>query len=184
MTVGKKIRQLRQSKGWSLAELAKRSGVSLSSLSRMETGKMTGTLESHMDVARAFGIRVTELYASLEPAGPAAELHRAEETSTRALISGKESTFRVLTSGALQKEMLPLQVSLPPKKSTPHERAPEGTEKFIYVLKGSLEASVGEERFQLRPGDSLYFQASLPHFLTNSGSGPAVALCLSAPPAL
>lgn len=183
MTIGKKIRQLRQGKGWSLAELAKHSGVALSTLSRIETGKMTGTLESHTDVARAMGVRLTELYASIDPAGPAAEMHREEEPA-RSLIAGKETRLHVLTGNALQKEMLPLRITLPPKKSTPKERAAEGTEKFLYLLKGQLEVVVGEERFRLKTGDSVYFQASLPHLLANPGTSAAVALCVSSPPAL
>lgn len=181
--VGKIIRQFRQAKDWSLAELSKQSGVALSTLSRIETGRMTGTLESHVQIARSLGVRLAELYAALDPAGPATELHRAGERS-RVSYSGREAHVRFLAHSSLQKRMLPVKVHLPPRKSTSRERSPDGTEKFVYVLKGLLEISVGEETVKLKPGDALYFRASLPHTFINPGTTPLLALCISAPPAL
>ena len=183
MTLGRKLREMRQKKDWSLADLAKRSGVALSSLSRMETGKMTGTLESHLRVARALGARVSELYASLDPAGPAVEVRQAEETGDT-LVAGKGAVLAVLASTPLQKKMLPALVHLAPKKSTQKQRGPAGSERFIYVLKGQLEAAVGDQVVRAGTGESLYLQASLPHTLMNPGSTPAVALRVTTPPAL
>lgn len=183
MGVGKIIRQFRQAKDWSLAELSSRSGVALSSLSRMETGRMTGTLESHVRISRALGIRLTELYAPLDPAGPNTELHRAKEAA-RSSYTGRDTHFQLLTRSSLRKQMLPVRLELPPHKNTSREQSPEGTEKFVYLLKGHLEVSVGEETIALKPGDALYFRASLLHGFTNSGATPVQALCVSAPPAL
>ncbi len=183
MALGRKIRELRQTKDWSLAELAKRSGVALSSLSRMETGKMTGTLESHLRVARALGVRVSELYASLDPVGPAVEIQQAQE-GTDQVISGKGATLVLLASSPLQKKMLPALIHLPPKKSTQKQRGPAGSERFIYVLKGQLEATVGEQTVRANAGESLYLQASLPHTLANAGAAPLWAVSVTCPPTL
>lgn len=183
MTLGRKLREMRQKKDWSLAELAKRSGVALSSLSRMETGKMTGTLESHLRIARALGARVSELYASLDPAGPAVEVRPAEETAD-SITAGKGASLSVLASTPLQKRMLPVLVHLAPKKSAQRQRGPAGSERFIYVLKGQLEATVGDQVVRAGTGESLYLQASLPHTLTNPGSIPLLALSVTTPPTL
>ncbi len=177
MHIGKTLRQLRQTKGWSLAELSKHSGVALSSLSRIETGRMTGTLESHVQISRALGVRLADLYAAVDPAGPATEIHRTQE-------EGREVHFRLLTRSSLQKRMLPVRLQLNPHKNTSKERCPEGTEKLVYLLKGQLEVTVGEERIKLKTGDALYFRASLPHEFANTSTSPALALCVSSPPAL
>lgn len=182
MVIGKILRQFRQAKGWSLAELSKHSGVALSTLSRIETARMTGTLESHVKIAQALGVRLAEFYAALDP-GPALELLRNEEAS-RVSYSGREAHVHLLSRSSLQKQMLPVKLQLPPHKSTSRERSPEGTEKFVYVLKGLLEVSVGEETVRLKPGDSLYVRASLPHGFANPGAAPVLALCVSAPPSL
>ena len=175
MTFGRKLREIRQKKDWSLAELAKRSGVALSSLSRMETGKMTGTLESHLRIARALGARVSELYASLDPAGPAVEVRKAEELSDP-VLAGK--------GALLQKKMLPVLVHLAPKKSTPQQRGPAGSERFLYVIKGQLEAKIGDQVARAETGESLYLQAFLPHTLSNTGSTSLLALSVTTPPTL
>ena len=183
MTIGRKLREFRQAKDWSLAELAKRSGVALSSLSRMETGKMAGTLDSHLRIARALGIRLSELYAGLDAPGPAAEVKRAEEPADP-LSTGKGAFLRVLASAPLQKKMLPMLVHLPPKQSTQKQRGPAGSERFLYVLKGQLEVTVGEQKVRAGPGDTIYLQASLPHLLTNAGSTPVQAVSVTCPPSL
>ena len=183
MTLGKKLKDFRQARDWSLAELAKRSGVALSSLSRIETGKMTGTLESHLKVARALGVRLSELYASLDVPGPTVELKRAEDPSDQ-IAEGKGATLSVLTSTPLQKKMLPALLRLAPKKNTQKQRGPAGSERFLYVLKGQLEATVGDQTARAGAGETLYLQASLPHTLSNPGPIPLLALSVTCPPTL
>ena len=56
MNIGSVIRNLRKSQGLTLLKLSEMSKVALATLSRIETGKMTGTLESHMQIARALEI--------------------------------------------------------------------------------------------------------------------------------
>lgn len=183
MNLGPRIRQLRQTKGWSLADLSKRSGVALSSLSRIETGRMTGTLESHIDVARALGVRVSELYATLDLQGPAVEVRSAAQVRER-YATAKGAAFAVLTGSSLQKKMLPALIRLPSRKGTSSERGPAGSERFLYVLQGQMQLTAGDEKFKLGPGDSAYLQASTPHSLLNVGPGPLQAISVTCPPVL
>ncbi len=183
MNLGTRIRQLRQMKGWSLADLSKRCGVALSSLSRIETGRMTGTLESHLEIARALGVRVSELYATLDLTGPGVEVKTSGDLR-REQLSSKGAALAVLTEAALQKKMLPVLVRLPPKKGSSAERGPAGSERFLYVLQGHLQLTAGEERFRLGPGDSAYLQASTPHRLANAGPGTLLAVSVTCPPLL
>lgn len=183
MTLGKKLKELRQVRDWSLAEVSKRSGVALSSLSRIETGKMTGTLESHLKVARALGVRLSELYASIDVPGPAVEVRQAEDPSDQ-IAAGKGAALSVLTSTPLQKKMLPALLHLAPKKSAQKQQGPAGSERFLYVLKGQLEAAVGDQTARAGAGETLYLQASHPHTLSNPGSVPLLALSVSCPPTL
>ncbi|MBI3317574.1 MAG: helix-turn-helix transcriptional regulator [Candidatus Omnitrophica bacterium] len=181
--IGRKIRELRLARDWTLAELAKRSGVALSSLSRIETGKMTGTLESHLQIARAFAIRLQELYEGLDSAGAALELRKGSLEPAR-LLTGKGTDLTLLVSGALRKKMLPVTAALQPGKSTQPEQGSAGAEGFLFVLKGRLDLTVGKERVEMDAGDSAYFQASLPHQMKNAGSGTALVLRVTSPPTL
>ena len=57
-------------------------------------------------------------------------------------------------------------------------------EEFIYVLQGDIEVKVGKEDFVLKKGDSLYFDASLSHVLSNKKAKEAQAICIVSPPQL
>lgn len=65
MYIGEKIHQLRKKNKISLVELSKLSGVQIATISRIENKKMVGTLESHMNISKALGIDVTELYQDI-----------------------------------------------------------------------------------------------------------------------
>ena len=184
MMIGKKVRQLRQAKEWSLAELAKRCGVALSSLSRIETGRMTGTLESHLKIVRALGVRLTDLYAGLESSGPLLEIRRKGEDGAGRYAGGKGAHLFPLVSGPLQKKMLPALIQLGPKGHTGWGRDSAGTERFLYLLTGRLEAAAESEKFHLRPGDCLYLRTPGSLTLKNPGSEMALALGISSPPSL
>ena len=176
------MKTLRLAKDWTLADLAKHSGGALSSLSRIEPGRMTGTLESHIKVSRALGVRLPELYADLDPSGAALE-HRQGVPADR-FLNGKGASFSILTSGGLRKKMLPVLIHLQPGKSSQREQAPAGAEKFLYLLKGKLEVTAGSEKVPMNEGDSLYLQASHPHSLRNIGAGNALALSVVSPPSV
>ncbi|MBI3322800.1 MAG: helix-turn-helix transcriptional regulator [Candidatus Omnitrophica bacterium] len=183
MALGRKIRELRQQKEWSLAELSKRSGVALSSLSRIETGRMTGTLESHIQIAKAMGVRLPELYAGLDAGGPILE-RRSKDAGGDKVQAGKGGTLSPLTGASLQKKMLAVLLTLGPRQTSRRDRGPAGGEEFLYVLKGQLDLTVSREKTRLSAGDSAYYQTSLPHQLTNPGGGTAQALRVSSPPTL
>ena len=177
------MRQLRLAKEWTLADLSKKSGVALSSLSRIETDKMTGTLGSHLKIARALSVRLAELYADLDGARAALEVRRESEIADQ-WNAGKGAVITVLASNALHKKMLPALVRLQPGKSSQKEQQGPGVEKFVYLLKGKLEIIVGKDEVRLNPGDTAYLEASLPHLFKNVGSAPALAVQVISPPSL
>jgi len=67
-------------------------------------------------------------------------------------------------------------------KSSTREPGAAGSERFLYVVKGKIELSLGEERFRLGAGETLHFPAAKPHTLHNTGGSAAVVLSVTAPP--
>ena len=185
-TLGGRLRAFRKAQKIRLVELAKASGVDVATISRIETGKMTGTLESHMRLARGLGIKLAQLYAELEEA-QARELVSVQPASARADVyvhqAGKASVT-MLTPDILKKKLMPALVTIEPGGSTHKEEARVGTEKFLYVLEGELEAKIGRDLHHLKKGSTLYFDASLPHSLRNPGRKPSRCLAVTTPPAL
>ncbi len=185
-TVGERLRRLRKQQRITLVTLAKSSGVDPATISRMETGQMTGTLESHTRLARALGVKLIEIYAGIEEAR-ARELVSMQTAGGRTEVyvhqAGK-SSMTMLTTEVLKKKLMPVLITIEPGGSTHREETRVGTEKFLYVLEGELEAKVGETTHQLKRGSSLYFEASIPHALKNAGSRTVRCLSVTTPPAL
>lgn len=185
MKIGKKVRQLRREKGMTLKELSERSGVALATLSRIETERMTGTVESHMRVAEALGLSLPQLYVGLQAAEkkPTVDVH-ARGKAADVFVHNEKSSFEMLTGQVLSKKMMPVLIRIGSGGITHSEENQRGTEKFLYVLEGKMEIQVGQGRYTLSRGDSLYFDGSVPHRCRNLASSEARCLCIVTPPAL
>jgi len=182
--IGKRLRQLRKERKVTLAELARASGIDPATISRMETGKMTGTLESHMRLTRALGLTLAEFYAGLEEARQVAEVRTAGAKTDVYIHEAGRSSLAILTKDPLQKKMLPMLVTIEPGGRTQSEEGSPGTEQFLYVLAGPVEAHIGKETYTLKAGQSLYFDATVPHHVRNQTGKTVKCLVLTTPPAL
>ncbi|OGX37535.1 MAG: hypothetical protein A3C53_04980 [Omnitrophica WOR_2 bacterium RIFCSPHIGHO2_02_FULL_68_15] len=185
-SVGERLRMLRQSQKLTLVELAKASEVDVATISRIETGKMSGTLESHIRLAAALGLKLTDLYAGIEElrASRAATLLPSAQHKDVYVHQAGKSSITLLTSEIMQKQLMPVLVTVQPGGSTQREEAKVGTEKFLYVLEGTLEAKVGDETHVLKRGSSLYLDAAVPHRFNNTGRVTAKFIAVVTPPAL
>lgn len=169
-----------------LLGLARASRVDAATISRIETGKMTGTLECHVTLAGALGVKLSELYVGLEDERRRnAVAVQAPGHRTDVYVHGAgRSSIALLTSDVLQKKLMPMLVTIEAGGSTQAEEARPGTEKFVYVLAGQLEARVAGEAHRLRGGSALYFEASLRHQFRNVGRSTAKCLVVVTPPVL
>ena len=186
MQIGSRLRTLRTERRLTLAQLSRASGVALATISRIETGRMTGTLESHLQLARALGLSLPEFYTGLEGNGGrprAAVQTKAGRTEVYSHAAGK-TTLRMLTQDVLHKKMMPVLVEIAPGGRTQPEQAHPGTERFLYVLDGTLELTTGAERVPLKPEETVYLDAAVKHTLRNTGSRPALLLSVTTPPVL
>lgn len=183
MFIGAKLEALRKSKKMSLTELSQKSGVQLATLSRIENMKMVGTLESHINIAKALGIDVTELYRDIDKQPTVVDFTDAQ-TRTDIFTHSEHSSYEILTKNVLQKKMMPVLIRIDPRGKTNMEQSSIGTEKFIFVLDGTIEASINGQKFTLSKNNTLYFDASLPHSFTNIGKAAAKVLCIGTPVSL
>ncbi len=185
MKIGPRVRALRTEQKLTLAQLAKASGVALATISRIETGNMTGTLESHVALAQALRVGLPELYEGLSGAQRprAAVQTKAARTEVYAHAAGR-SSLRMLTQDVLKKKMMPVLIEIAPGGRTQPEQTPRGTEKFLYVMDGAVEVTIGEERLPLKREETLYFDAGLKHTVRNTTRRPARVLCVLTPPVL
>ena len=185
-TVGQRIRTIRKAKNITLIELAERSDVQQATLSRIETGVMPGTLEAHLRIATALGVKLTDLYAGIEEARvkDAVAVQPASARTDVYVHQAGKSSMTMLTTEVLKKKLMPVLIEVEPGGSTNKEEARVGTERFLYILDGELEARIGEQTHLLKRGSTLYFDASIPHSLKNPARRPAKCLSVVTPPVL
>lgn len=183
MYIGNKVKDLRKEKGLTLKQLSEASGVQIATLSRIEHQKMTGTLESHMKIAKALDVELTDLYSNIVEDEQSIEIH-TPNSKTDMFVHTDKSSYEILTNKVLSKKMMPVLLKIEPQGKTNMERNQAGSEKFIYVLDGQIEVNIGGVLYPLSKNNSLYFDASTEHFINNNGSKLAKIFCVTTPVAL
>ncbi len=178
--LGGRIRNLRRQKKITLIELAKITGVAQATLSRMETGLMIGTVKSHQKIAEALGISLGELYGGIDSRYDRIGHHPA---SAERKIFAKTDQMRceLLTQEISKKKIIPLLITLTSHGKSETERLERGVEKLLFVLEGTVTVQLEEKEYTLNPHDTLYFDASIPHQLSNPGSKQAKVFCAVSP---
>ena len=178
--LGQRIRTLRKQKGLTLVEVSEKTGVAQATLSRIETGTMIGTIESHEKIAEVLGIGLAELYSGIDKRYEQIS-HLTGEAQRKITFHGKSAQIELLTTESSQKKITPLLVTLQAGSETPREQSERGVEKFLFVLEGEIKAKVDKQDYGLKSGETLYFDASLPHYLLNEKQKTARILLTVSP---
>ncbi|MGC4807857.1 helix-turn-helix domain-containing protein [Micromonospora sp. DT233] len=168
--VGPRLRALRTRAGTTLAQLAQTTGISVSTLSRLESGNRRPTLELLLPLARAHQVPLDELVGAPPTGDP--------RVRPRPIVR-HGITFLPLTRrpGGLQafKQILP-----PHTPAQPQQQTHEGHE-WLYVLSGRVRLLLAEHDLLLTAGEVAEFDTRLPHAVTNPDPHPAELLTLFGP---
>jgi transcriptional regulator with XRE-family HTH domain len=179
--VGELIRQGRKNKKITLVELSKLTGVAQATLSRIETGVMQGTVESHRKIAEALGLGLAELYSGVDER-LSAIAHQAQSKREPASFLSEKVKVEVLTPSAMQKKIFPALITFSAKSETQSEKTERGIDKFVYCISGKVTVDINHHRHELQEGDSLYFDASLAHRYLNGYEKEAKLFVITSPP--
>ncbi|MET9472836.1 XRE family transcriptional regulator [Streptomyces sp. NPDC002922] len=169
--VGPRLRALRRQRGITLAGLAETTGISESTLSRLESGGRRPTLELLLPLARAYGVPLDELVGAPRTGDPRVHLRPVRRSGM---------TFVPLSrrAGGMQAHKL---VIPPTRQDTePDLKIHEGHE-WVYVLSGRLRLLLGDQDLVLKPGEVAEFDTHLPHWLGSADSDAVELLVLFGP---
>ena len=168
--VGPRLRALRVERGATLADLAATTGISPSTLSRLESGQRRPTLERLLPLARVPPVPLDELVDAPETGDPRV---RAKP------VVRHGRTFLPLTRrpGGLQAFKMIIPAS---EADAPYRRSHEGYE-WLYVLSGRVRLLLGDRDLLLAPGEVVEFDTRTPHSVSNPGPHPAEVLALFGP---
>lgn len=179
MNLGKNIKKIRKDKRLTLIDIAEETGIDIATLSRIENGRMTGTIQSHLAIAKALDVHLPELY---EQAFDDAQAKVVDDEPVYTHSGG--STSEMLVNRVLDKKMMPVRLTLKGGQSTSVEQLPAGTERFVYCLSGKVIVTIRDKANTVSTGESLYFVSSVQHSFNNPQKIPAVCLITTAPPSL
>ncbi len=152
--VGPRLRALRLEKEMTLADLASSTGISVSTLSRLESGGRRPTLELLLPIARAHGLALDDLVEVAAPSDPRVR----QRPVTRGGMTMVPLTRRAGGSQAYKMTIAPGRA-----RREPDPQSHEGYE-WLYVLDGRLRLVLGEHDVVLEPGEVAEFDTRLPHW--------------------
>ena len=162
--IGAKIRQLRLRKKIGLTDLGSHTGLSASMLSQLENGKLIPTLGTLARIAMVFDVGVEYFFGAAN--AKAVSIDRAGGRLRLPEPDGKPEPFyffECLGFAAQGKKLNAYVAEFPwREEGTPATHSHEGNE-LLYVIVGVVQLRVGNETYELRAGDSAYFDSSVPH---------------------
>ncbi|MCF4137285.1 XRE family transcriptional regulator [Streptomyces sp. Tue 6430] len=167
--VGPRLRRIRKERGATLAGLSEATGISVSTLSRLESGLRRPSLELLLPIARAHEVALDELVGA-----PAVRDPRVRAQPV--VRHGRTHWPLTRQPGGLQA----FKVREPQRRLDPDPRTHEGYE-WLYVLSGRLRLVLGEHDVVLSAGEAAEFDTRVPHWFGSTGEGPVEFLSLFGP---
>lgn len=163
--IGPRLRAVRKARGWTLEDLAQRASISVSTLSRLESGKRGASLELLVPLTRQLGIRLDDLVRTDAPDPRVRRPTIRRDGMVIAPLAPEGSPIEIY------------RVTFPPSKRMPPPQVHRGDE-WIYVVAGSLRLHLGNEVLDLRPGEAVQFDTEIPHAIAAVGSKPAEVISI------
>ena len=168
--VGPRLRRIRKEKEVTLAALSEATGISVSTLSRLESGRRKPSLELLLPIAQAHQVPLDELVGAPQVGDPRVRPAKPIERYGRTMIPLTRQP------GGLQA----YKIIEPKRILDPTPQTHEGYE-WLYVLAGKLRLVLGEHDVVLTSGEAAEFDTRVPHWFGSTGEGPVEFLSLFGP---
>jgi transcriptional regulator with XRE-family HTH domain len=167
--VGPRLKALRALRGITLAALSESTGISKSTLSRLETGQRRASLELLLPLAQAYRVPLDDLVGAPEVGDPRVRLKASKRNGRTVMPLTRQP-------GGVQA----WKIIVPASNSTPQPKAHEGYE-WLFVLSGRMRLVLGDHDLLLGPGEVAEFDTRVPHWFGSDGTQPAEVLSLFGP---
>ena len=180
INVGERVKQVREQKGLSLEDVSQRTDIDASYLKQIEEGEVAPPLGIVIKLAKALEMKMG-YFISGEENRP----YTIVKKKDRKLVSRYDSRkgkhygyeYESLAPHKKDRHMEPFLVTLVPS-ATEEERSTHDGQEFIYVLEGKMEVRLKDEIHVLEPGDSIYYDSTVPHLVKCHGQEQARILAV------
>jgi len=163
--VGPRLRRIRDQRGLTLSEAAQSTGISKSTLSRLENGQRRPSLELLLPLAQAYRVPIDDLVGAPEVGDPRIRLKPRR-------VNGR-TVLPLTRPGGIQA----WKIVIPRTQSQPQPRTHDGFE-WLYVLSGRMRLILGQRDLVLDAGEAADFDTQVPHWFGSTGDGPAEVLSI------
>lgn len=181
--IGAKITNLREEREMTLEELARASGNTPDLLESIEKGEIVPSLAPLIKIARVLGVRLGTFMDDVPQEGPVMVTNGKSDqviyfSGEKGETNESALEFYSLASGKTDRHMEPFLVDVEMQNGIEFELSSHEGEEFIYVLKGEVELYYGEEKYQIKEGDSIYYDSIVPHHLHTRNNEKAQILAV------
>ncbi|MEQ4539181.1 MAG: cupin domain-containing protein [Billgrantia sp.] len=176
--VGTRLRELRKARKLSQRELAKRAGVTNSTISLIEQNSVSPSVSSLKKILDALPVSISAFFAGDEPSPPQA-FYPAEDLTE---IGDGHLSWRLVAARRPDRSMSIIHERYPPGADTGADMLEHDGEEGGVVVAGEIELTVAGEARLLRAGDAYYFDSRLPHRFRNVGEEECVIVSANSPP--
>ncbi|HMK35212.1 MAG TPA: XRE family transcriptional regulator [Desulfomonilaceae bacterium] len=175
---GERLRATRESRGFSLDELAARTGIDREALAQLEAGEAFLPLGQLIKLSKALSLKMADVISTGEEAFTIVRAHQRPSYARfgKAKQDSRGYEYQSLAPNKKDRLMEPFIVTLHPA-STDELSSHDGQE-FIYVLEGEMEVVVNDTRDVLKPGDAIYYDSTSMHLVKAHGDKPAKILAV------
>lgn len=175
--VGRNLHDLRTRQRLSIRALAELSGLNVNTLSLIENGKSSPSVSTLQHLADALAIPIAAFFETDDIKNNISY----QKTGQRAYATFAYGTLADLGSGLTLHGGQPLLVMLKPKANSGSDPIVHTGHEFVFCLEGHLSYTIDGQGFTLDPGDSLLFEAHLPHYWQNIGNTTSKSLLIMCP---
>ncbi len=177
--IGSRVREIRRDQGLSLRDLAAAAGLTPSFLSQLERGLTEPSISSLRRIAEGLNTPIFYFLLDGEQDHPVVRKHERR----RLKFPGGKANFEILTPG-LNFKMEIITAVLEPGGATCDAPLEHPGEEFLLVSHGEAAVEVGGQEYHLESGDSIYYMATIPHRVSNRGTGRLEFVMALTPPNL
>ena len=165
VSFGKRLRATRQAQGLTLLEVAARSGVSITTISRAERGQLTLSYEKFSALGRALAMDMAAMFSPADARTSGLDRPVLTRAGAGVTYQGEAFSYEFLGTDVVGKQMSPILGLVHARRfNGPQDYVRHEGEEFAYVLAGAIEVYFESgEVMRLVRGDSLYFDSRIGH---------------------
>lgn len=178
--MGMRFKEARESRGLSIFDIYLRTNIDVEQLSQIEEGTIIPPLGTVIKLSKALDIKIGYLVSGVEEK-PYTIVRKDDRKVISRYDSSKEKRYgygyESLAPHKTDRHMEPFLVTLEPSE-TEHERSTHDGQEFIFVLQGEMEVRLEDEIHILEPGDSIYYDSTVPHLVKCHSKEPTKILAV------